>query len=545
MFTIQEPNLLLLICAILPNVKTEAEAAEYHQRVEAIFNQSAVGIVYLGLNFKITECNRRFAEIVEYEKEELMGKSLESLIPAVDRAFFHPTFALIPLSEKANAVQHRLITRQGKIKHIKRVTSPVLDTNGKLAYYILFIEDLTAQKLAEEKFEIQQKLYTDILDNFSELLVRWSPDGKILYSNKAYKNLYGDLGEVGNNIYSRLKEEDKERIKGKISQLTPENPFILDRKVSQGKNGPEWHLWSDRGIFDESGQLIEIHSIGLNISEVERLSTEALLQQTFFEELFNNSPYGLVFLDAENRILRVNKSFTGIFGYTFEEASGHYISQLIVPEDKYGEWSEIIEKVIDNQGIFVETKRKKKDGTLIDVRLTGRPVRLKDQLVGIFGIYEDITLQKQNQRHLERHARLIELILSITQSPSMDYKKMLIKTLRESLLLLGGDLGLIFEYHPHIMEVTIHAQTENWQEECTLQKNIHSILNQPNNLIIKALNENQPIILNSETDDSLIKTICPGSSMKSLLMIPVSSRGILAQLLFWEVLMKKLMVITT
>ncbi len=505
--------------------KTEAEAAEYHQRVEAIFNQSAVGIVYLGLNFKITECNRRFAEIVEYEKEELMGKSLESLIPVDDRAFLHPTFALLPLSENNNAFQHRLLTRQGEVKYINRVISQVMDSSGKPAYYIMFVEDLTAQKLAEDNYVKQQKLYTGLLDDFSELLVRWKPDGSILYSNRAYKNLYGDSGDVGYNIYSRLKEEDRKRIKDKVNQLTPENPIILDKHVSQGKNGPEWHLWSDRGIFDESGQLIEIHSIGLNISEVERLSTEALLQQTFFEELFNNSPYGLVFLDAENRILRVNKSFTGIFGYTFEEASGHYISQLIVPEDKYGEWSEIIEKVIDNQGIFVETKRKKKDGTLIDVRLTGRPVRLKDQLVGIFGIYEDITLQKQNQRHLERHARLIELILSITQSPSMDCKNMLRKTLEESLLLLGGDLGLIFEYHPHIMEVTIHAQTENWQEECTLQKNIHSIFNQPNNLIIKALNENQPIILNSETDDSLIKTICPGSSMKSLLMIPVSSEG--------------------
>lgn len=505
--------------------KTETEAAEYHQRVEAIFNQSAVGIAYLGLNFKIIECNQRFAEIAEYEKEELIGKTLESLIPAEDRSLFHPTSPLLPQSENNNAFQHRFLTRQGKIKYINRVISQVMDSSGKPVYYIMFIEDLTAQKLAEDNFVKQQQLYTSLLDDFSELLVRWKPDGSILYSNRAYKNLYGDSEDVGYNIFSRLNDGDRNRIKAQINQLTPENPRFLDKHVSQGKNGTEWHRWSDRGIFDENGQLIEIHSIGLNITELERLSTEALMQQTFFEELFNNSPYGLVFLDTENRILKVNKSFSEIFGYSFEEAFGYHINQLIVPEDKYGEWNEIIEKVIENQEIFIETRRKKKDGTIIYVRLTGRPVRLKDQLVGIFDIYEDITLQKQNQRHLERHARLIELILNITQSPSMNYKNMLKKTLRESQLLLGGDWGLIFEYHPHIMEVTIHVQTETWHEECTLKDNISSILNQPNNPIIKALNENQPIALSSEVDDNLIETICPGFSIKSLLMIPVSSEG--------------------
>lgn len=505
--------------------KTEAKAAEYHQRIEAIFNQCAVGIVYLGLNFIITECNRRFAEIVEYEKEELIGKSLESLIPIEDRAFLHPTFALLPLNENNSAFQHRLLTRQGKIKFINRVISQVMDSSAKPAYYIMFVEDITAQKLAEENFVKQQKLYTSLLDDFSELLVRWKPDGSILYSNRAYKNLYGAFGEEGYNIYSRLKDEDRKRIKDKISQLTPENPLIFDKHFSQGENGPEWHLWSDRGIFDESGQLIELHSIGLNISELERLSTEATLQQKFFEELFNNTPYGLVFLDTENRILKVNKSFTEIFGYSFEEASGHYIKQLIVPEDKLNEWGEIIEKVIDNQEIFVETKRKKKDGTLIDVRLTGRPVKLKDQLVGIFGIYEDITLQKQNQRHLERHAHLIELILSITQSPSLDYKKMLDKTLKESLQLLGGDVGLIFEYNPVKKEITILTQTENWKEVCNWKDNLSLVLNDQNNSLIDALSETQPLLLSTDTDKNLIQTICPSSSIKSLLVIPVSSEG--------------------
>ncbi len=505
--------------------ETEAEAAEYHQRVEAIFNQTAVGIVYLGPDLKITDCNERFAQIVDYPLEELKGKHFETLLHPEDKAFLHPALAFLSINGQKHAMQQRIVTSKGETRYINRVISSLMDDSRKPAYYIAFVEDITDQKETEAKLHAQQALHSRILDDFSELLVRWKPDGTIVYSNRAYKEFHGDAGNAGENIFNHLQAEDAQRIKNHLSQLSPENPILLDKHLSTGQKGLEWHLWSDRGIFDDKGQLTEIQSIGLNITELERLEAEALQQQTFFEELFYSSPYALVFLDNENKILRINKAFTRIFGYSLEEAKGQSIQQLLVPENKLDEWGKIIDNVISGEEVFIETVRKKKDGTLVDVRLTGRPVSIKGKLVGIFGIYEDITLQKQNQRHLERHARLIELILSITQSPSMDYRSMLTKTVNESLQLLGGDVGLIFEYHPHLFQPIIHTSTENWEDGCTLTENLIQLLSQPGNKILDALSVNQPLILNAGSDDALIQMICHNKSVKSMLLIPVSSEG--------------------
>lgn len=507
----------------------EREADEYHQRVEAIFKQNAVGIAYLTPTLQIEDCNEKFCEITGYRAEMLRGKAFDTLLHPEDRAFHHPTLAMLKETGQFHNMVHRLVNRNGEIIYVKRVLSVVMDKLGRPAYYIAFVEDITAQKKAEEALSVQQNLLTRILNDFTELLVRWKPDGTIVFSNKAYNDYYkhSHRSEIKNNLFDNLPEEAILRLKSHVNQLTPENPIVLEKHETPGNEGPRWHLWTDRGIFDNQGNLIEIQSIGLDITDLEKASSEAQTQQTFFEELFNNSPYALVFLNPKNHVLRINQAFTKIFGYTPEEAIGKPIYELIVPEGMHSNWAQLIGNVLKGEEIFSETIRRRKDGSLLEVRLTGRPVYLRGQLQGIFGIYEDITQQKQNQRHLQRHAHLIELILSITQSPSMDYRNMLNKTVKEATHLMEADFGVIFEYKPHVKETIVHAYIESFETECSILSRLTELLEEPGNMILQTLTTNHPIVLQQQNKDeaALMERLCPGKGIKSMMFIPAYYEG--------------------
>src|SRR6266436_8044144 len=53
--------------------------------------------------------------------------------------------------------------------------------------------------------------------------------------------------------------------------------------------------------------------------------------------LFELSPDAVILTDDDFHVLRVNKEFTRIFGYTAEEAAGQWLPELIIPEELHAE----------------------------------------------------------------------------------------------------------------------------------------------------------------------------------------------------------------
>src|SRR6202049_947926 len=60
-------------------------------------------------------------------------------------------------------------------------------------------------------------------------------------------------------------------------------------------------------------------------------------QGTLLDELFEQAPEAITLVNAGNRVVRVNREFTRLFGYTPEETLGHRLIDLIVPDNARGE----------------------------------------------------------------------------------------------------------------------------------------------------------------------------------------------------------------
>src|SRR5215472_7252510 len=111
-------------------------------------------------------------------------------------------------------------------------------------------------------------------------------------------------------------------------------------------------------------------------------------------------PEAIVWLDTANRILQVNPEFTRIFGYAYEEACGHLIQELIVPEELLTEVEEYARRAVRGESLNYEAVRKRKDGTSVHVSVISGPVSVADGNISHYVIYRDITERKRAEQRL-------------------------------------------------------------------------------------------------------------------------------------------------
>ena len=152
----------------------------------------------------------------------------------------------------------------------------------------------------------------------------------------------------------------------------------------------------------------------LKESEIKRKKTEEDLKrsQQEFASLFDGSPAALVFTDEKSNIINVNRRFTELFGYTLDEVKGRNSNEGFIHPSNKKEEGMNLDKIAASKGYYnYESVRKKKDGTLFPVLISGSAIRIDGKIKGMLGIYFDITERKKIREELQESKEKYRLLL--------------------------------------------------------------------------------------------------------------------------------------
>ncbi|MFW5687061.1 MAG: HD domain-containing phosphohydrolase [Halanaerobium sp.] len=125
-----------------------------------------------------------------------------------------------------------------------------------------------------------------------------------------------------------------------------------------------------------------------------------LARKEYFEDLFEESKEGIVILDADFYIIRVNNYFLEMFEYSRKNIIGKSIKK-IVPETKMLETKEHINKLAKGEKISSRSVREKKGDKKIEVSIQAFPISLESNNAGYYVIYRDITELENTKRKYE------------------------------------------------------------------------------------------------------------------------------------------------
>ena len=135
-----------------------------------------------------------------------------------------------------------------------------------------------------------------------------------------------------------------------------------------------------------------------------------------FESLYENMSDAVVCVDREGRIIKTNRAFSRLFGYTGEEVLGCNVKELLVPPELYDEAEQIRRQIFKGVEINVETKRLSKDGTRIDVSLQSAMAMPNGDPAFCFAIYHDISERLKRERKLSDQLAFLQKLIDTIPS---------------------------------------------------------------------------------------------------------------------------------
>jgi PAS domain S-box-containing protein len=247
------------------------------QLFERIFKLSPLRMGLLRIkDGVILNVNDQVVREIKYSKEELIGRRILEFDEVVASEWQERLRNLLRAAKPFRNVEGRVFTKTGEERFV--VTSAEVVKVGGDKCFLWATIDITERKRAEDALHRNEELFRAIVEDQNEMIVRWRPDGTRTFVNRAYARVFGGRPEdfIGTSFFPLIDEKYRAGVWKKIESLTPENPLATAIHESVAKNGERrWQEWTDRGIFDEQGQLVELQSTGRDITE-RKLAEDAI-----------------------------------------------------------------------------------------------------------------------------------------------------------------------------------------------------------------------------------------------------------------------------
>ena len=161
----------------------------------------------------------------------------------------------------------------------------------------------------------------------------------------------------------------------------------------------------------------------VQLQKIKHAEEKYINSQNKFKTVFEQSTLGHKFINADLKILKVNKAFIKLLGYSQRELLGSHISDYVVPE-LAGNWKELQHELWTNKKpcFTLETRLIRKNKSVFWCHVTSILLEDNDETLG-YTILEDISERKQmendlkeaNDRELLFGQQLLELTINIQE----------------------------------------------------------------------------------------------------------------------------------
>ncbi len=295
------------ILASFLDLKTEEMLQEIETRYRELFeNMISAVVIYEpvddGADFIIVDINPASERLENVRREEVIGRRVTEVFPGIREFGLLETLRRVWVT---GTPEHHPVGfyEDKRIRAWRENQIYKLPSNQVVAVY----NDVTERKRIEENL----RFFALAVEHSSDAIGMSTPEGKHYYQNKAFSELFGDVGE--NPLLTRI--EDHEKGAEILHGIQAGNPWRGEVKA-RGKNGEILDiLMRAYAIKDDSSEIRGLVGLITDITVQRRSETELRETQKLLEAAVAQSPSGILIAKAPDvTIQSMNPAFAAIHG---------------------------------------------------------------------------------------------------------------------------------------------------------------------------------------------------------------------------------------
>jgi PAS domain S-box-containing protein len=402
-----EANICTHLVGVIHDIteRKQAEQAlrESEEKFSKVFHASPIPLSISRMSDgRYVEVNESFLRRLGYQREEVIGQDAASMGVWANSEDRQNMISLLSEKGSLRNFESQFRTKSGEIG-TALLFRDVIELGGE-KYLIGTSLDITERKQAEEELRLSETRYRTVVENQSEFIVRWKPDGTLTFVNEAYCRYFGVTPEqvVSSNFMPLIVEEDREAVEVKLSRLiSGAVPAATDvHRVIKADGSVGWQEWVDQATYDEAGGIIEFQSVGRDITERKQMEKAVLEERDFSDAMLNSLPGVFYFYDQTGKFLRWNRNLEIISGYSGEEISRMHPLDFFAGKDKE-HIAQRIQEVFENGASTAEANFIIKSGESIPYYYTGKRIEIESQPY-LIGMGIDITQRRVAEQELRK-----------------------------------------------------------------------------------------------------------------------------------------------
>jgi two-component system cell cycle sensor histidine kinase/response regulator CckA len=408
---------------------------ESEERYRTIVETANEGICQLDDEYRITYVNRRFAELLGYRTDEMVGRPMTDFTLEEELSDHHEQ-VVQRRGGASSRYERRLRHKDGNIRWLLVSATPLFDAQGRFSGSFSMANDITERKQAESQRDATLealRLKSEELDRYftssTDLLCIADTDGYFRRLNPAWEQTLGDpLSDLeGRRYLDFVHPDDVETTRIEADRLARQEEVVNFENRYRCRDGSyRWIEWRSFPV----GKMI--YAVARDITERKRAEAALRESEERYRALVETSPDGIALLDLDGNILMANQRGLAMVGATsVEEILGRKAPDFVAREQRACAVEQLA-RTLEAGSAAGEYDIVGKGASLFPVDLSSSLVRdAAGQPVAFIGVLRDISERARAEQEKERlqaqllQAQKMEAVGRLTAGVAHDFNNLL------------------------------------------------------------------------------------------------------------------------
>jgi len=369
--------------------------------LRSVFRAAPVGICILK-DRVFESVNRYWCEALGYPEGSLTGKGTRMLYESDEEweRVGRELYADLHVRGLGSA-ETKLRCRDGSFREVVVTAAPIRQGDPS-AGAVAVVHDVTERKQTERALHESERKYRELVEHANTIILRWTHDGRITFLNEFGLRFFGYSAEeiIGRHVIGTIvptAESSGRDLRLLMDQICAD-PAAFEQNVNENmrRNGERvWIAWANRIVRDPQGQVVEILSVGTDITE-RKTAEEALRRnEQQFRLITENLADLVAVLDLKGRRIYNSPSYREILGDP-NELRGSLSFEEIHPEDKARVQEAFEDTVRTGKGHRLEYRLLDRQGRPRYIESQGSVVRdAQGQVAQVVVVSRDVTERRK------------------------------------------------------------------------------------------------------------------------------------------------------